>query len=112
MSAKKETDHRVPRFKSIEEEAEFWDSHSPLDYPEYWKGGKWQKGQRPLGHILGVRLDSKVLGELAALARSKGIGPSTLARIWLIERLEEESTDKPHKKESRKKAIPQASTSP
>ena len=92
MPTDKETANRVPRFKSLEEEAEFWDSHSPLDYPDYWKEGKRVKVGRPLGHILGVRLDARVIGELSTLAQSKGIGPSTLARIWLMERLDEEQT--------------------
>ena len=96
MAADKETNDpggRVPRFKSLEEEAEFWETHSPLDYPDYWKEGKRVKGERPLGHILGVRLDATVIGELATIARSKGIGPSTLARIWLMERLTQEQKE-------------------
>jgi hypothetical protein len=93
MAAKGEpntTTNQVPRFNSIEEEAEFWDTHSPLDYPDYWKQAKVVKAQRPLAHILAVRLDAKVVGELSAIAERKGIGPSTLARIWLMERLEDE----------------------
>ena len=43
-----------------------------------------------MGHILGVRLDAETLDRLAIMARKKGIGPSTLARIWLMERLAEE----------------------
>ena len=30
----KEKPRRVPRFKSYEEEAAFWDAHSPEDFPE------------------------------------------------------------------------------
>ncbi|MBI4494761.1 MAG: hypothetical protein HY690_18450 [Chloroflexi bacterium] len=100
MSANKETANRVPRVKSLEEEATFWDTHSPLDYPKHWKEGKRAKGQRPLGHILGVRLDAEVIGELAAIARDKGLGPSTLARMWIMERLLEERREKPRQKES------------
>lgn len=25
---------KIPKFKSEEEEARFWDTHSPLDYPD------------------------------------------------------------------------------
>lgn len=90
MPTSKDVISRVPAFKSQEEEAAFWDSHSPLDYPEHWKEVKEVKFQRTLGHILGVRLDAKVIDELAAIAQRKGIGPSTLARIWLMERLDQE----------------------
>lgn len=76
MPRSKEVVNRVPVFKSQEEEAAFWDSHSPLDYPEHWKEVKRVKAQRPLGHILGVRLDARVIDELAAIAQRKGIGPS------------------------------------
>ncbi len=45
--------------------------------------------ERPLGHILAVRLDSHTINKLATIGRKKGIGPSTLARMWLLERLSE-----------------------
>ena len=80
---------KIPRFKSREEEAEFWDTHSPLDYGE-WKEVKQFKVVRPLAHILGVRLDAKTITKLGAIGRKKGVGASTLARMWLLERLEEE----------------------
>lgn len=34
---------KLPRFKSEEEEARFWDTHSPLDYP-----GEFTKVKEPL----------------------------------------------------------------
>ena len=46
---------------------------------------KQAKRQPPLSHILGVRLDADVIDALATIAQRKGIGPSTLARIWLME---------------------------
>lgn len=90
MPTSKELADRVPVFKSQEEEAACWEGRSPLDYPEHWKEVKRVKAQRPLGHILGVRLDARVIDKLAAIAQRKGIGPSTLARIWLMERLDDE----------------------
>ncbi len=84
-----ETRKRIPRFKSREEEAEFWDTHSPLEY------GEWEevrlKVARPLIHTLAVRMDARTIDRLAAVGRKKGIGPSTLARMWLLERLDQEA---------------------
>jgi len=79
---------RIPRFKNRDEEAEFWATHSPLDYGE-WEEVKLEVA-RPLGHILAVRLDAKTIGQLGRLGRKKGLGASTLARMWLLERLERE----------------------
>ena len=79
---------KLPRFKSRDEEAEFWATHSPLDY------GEWEEVTlevaRPLIHTLAVRLDAQTIDRLAAIGRRKGIGPSTLARMWLLERLDQE----------------------
>jgi len=89
MTTPKEANKQIPKFRSLDEEAEFWDTHSPLDHPQEWTEVKHVKVERPLGHILGVRLDAKTLDKLASVGRKKGIGPSTLARIWLMERLAE-----------------------
>ncbi len=80
---------KVPVFRDEQEAAAFWETHSPLDYPEHWVEAGEATVQRPLGHILAVRLDAQTIGKLAALARRKGIGPSTLARMWILERLTE-----------------------
>ena len=87
MTAPRVTSRRVPKFVTLENEAEFWETHSPLDYPDEWVEVKQTRSARPLGHILAVRLDAQTIDQLAGIARAKGIGPSTLARMWLLERL-------------------------
>jgi len=82
---------KMPRFKSREEEAEFWDTHSPLDFEDEWVEVKRIKVARPLIHTLAVRMDAKTIDRLAAIGRKKGIGSSTLARMWLLERLDQET---------------------
>jgi hypothetical protein len=84
--------HRLPRFKSREEEAQFWESHSLADFADELEPVA-VKVDRPLGHILGVRLDAETVDRLARIGRAKGIGPSTLARIWIMERLAEVERD-------------------
>lgn len=81
-------DKKLPRFKSRDEEALFWDTHSPLDFPEF-KEVKVEIA-RPLGHVLAVRLDARTIDQLGDIGRSKGLGASTLARMWLLERLQAE----------------------
>ncbi len=86
----------IPKFKSYEEEADFWDTHSTLDYGT-WKEVKLEVA-KPLVHILGVRLDAKTIDSLARLGSEVGVGPSTLARMWIMEKLNSKSS---HSKNSR-----------
>jgi len=47
--------------------------------------------RRPLDKVVPVRLPSKEWEELRREAREVGVGPTTLARIWLLERLRQSS---------------------
>lgn len=93
---------KIPRFKSYEEEADFWDTHSPLDYGT-WKEVKLEVA-RPLEHILGVRLDAKTIDLLTKLGDEIGVGPSTLVRIWVMEKLKSFSR-KPKQSEVSSQAV-------
>lgn len=75
----------IPKFKSYEEEANFWDTHSTLDYGT-WKEVKLEFA-KPLVHILGVRLDAKTIDQLTQLGSEIGVGSSTLVRMWIMEKL-------------------------
>ena len=82
---------RIPAFQNVEEEAAFWDSHDATEF----EGQELQPVEVTLGGELAerltVRLDQADRQELAKRARAKGVGPSTLARIWLKERLSREA---------------------
>ena len=43
--------------------------------------------KRPLEKVIPVRLTSDVWEELRREARDLGIGPTTLARMWILEKL-------------------------
>lgn len=89
---KKSTERKpIPEFASREEEAKFWDTHSIADY--------WDEMtpvqvtfKKPLTAGLTLRLDASTLTGIQRLAAEKGIGPTTLARMWLIERLKQEAS--------------------
>jgi hypothetical protein len=89
MAIARKTRSRIPRFKNREEEAEFWATHSTTEFEDEFEEVQ-VKVARPLGHILAVRLDARTIDRLAQVGRAKGLGPSTLARMWLLERLEQE----------------------
>jgi len=82
---------KIPRFKNLDEEAEFWETHSTTEFEDEWVEVKRVKVARPLSHILAVRLDARTIDRLAEVGRVKGLGPSTLARMWLLERLEQDN---------------------
>ena len=82
---------RIPEFKSIQEEAEFWDKHDTTEYERAFNPVRVRFGKN-LSQGITVRLDADTLAELRTLAREKGIGPTTLARMWILEQLRREET--------------------
>lgn len=83
----------VPKFKSIEEEANFWDTHSTEDFPDYWKPAPEVKFSKNLKSIyqkvVPIRLDEQTKKAIEKVAKEKGIGISTTARMLIRERLHE-----------------------
>ena len=85
---------RIPAFANVEEEAEFWDTHDFTDFAEESTPVQITVG-RVLQERLTLRLDQADRQALAKYAREKGLGPSTLARMWLKERLRQEAQTEP-----------------
>ena len=77
---------RIPQFASIEEEAEFWDTHDTTDYEDEFKPVKLRVAKN-LSEGITIRLDPDTLDQLRSRAHDQGIGPTTLARMWILERL-------------------------
>jgi len=77
---------RIPKFASVEEEAEFWDTH---DFTEFWDESQPVnlRVAKNLSEGITIRLDPATTSQLRAEAAKKGIGPTTLVRMWVIERL-------------------------
>ncbi len=88
---------RIPEFKSIQEEAEFWDKHDTTEYEREFRPVKVTFAKN-LSQGITVRFDAETLAELRALAREKGIGPTTLARMWILEQLRREETARPKRR--------------
>ncbi len=59
------------------------------------QGGAWEERdevvqvevRKPLDKVIPVRLSAEKWEELRKEARELGIGPTTLARMWILERL-------------------------
>lgn len=94
---------RIPAFSSIEEEAEFWDTHDSTEFEDEFEPvtdvkiifvpARTQKG-------IMVRLDYDTILRITEMGRAKGVGPSTLARMWVLEKLAELEKDQPEVKNS------------
>ncbi len=82
------THHKIPSFKSIEEEASFWDTHDTADFEDEFK--PVQVHFKNLSQGITIRFDAQTLETLREQAHDKGIGATTLARMWIVERLKGE----------------------
>ena len=78
---------RIPAFTSREAEAEFWDTHDTADFEDEFRPAN-VRFARNLSQGITVRFTAETLETLRATAQKKGIGPTTLARMWILERLE------------------------
>lgn len=81
----------IKPFKTIEEEADFWDTH---DISMLFKNPKTPLSKLPLIEkekeaMITVRLQYSLKGNMEKIARSLGVNTSTLARMWLLEKLNE-----------------------
>ncbi len=77
----------ISKATTIEEIAEFWDTHSLADY--------WDQTREVDVEVLAQRrrrvvIDPEVYERLAQLARKRGLHPETLINMWLAERLAKE----------------------
>ncbi len=77
----------IPQFETEEQEAEYWDTHTPLDLVAEPKAQEVRvRGakDRPIT----IRLDSESRSRLEKLAAEQGLGPSTFARLILTSVIE------------------------
>ena len=88
MSHKEKTNQPLPEFQSRQEVAEFWDTHDFTDYMDEFKPVKVGFAKN-LFQSISMRLDPKTLTETRSRANDNGIGPITLARMWILEQLRE-----------------------
>jgi predicted DNA binding CopG/RHH family protein len=82
---------KIPHFKSDQEAADFWDTHSLADFAEDLERAKDVVFVKPQRQIVSLRLDRKVIQTLKSLAKRKGIGYSSLLRMWVLEKFYLES---------------------
>lgn len=81
----------IKQFKNLEEEAKFWDTHdiSKLMEDPNTPLSKLLQLDQEKQDIITLRLQKSVKKKIDQIAKSKGINPSTLSRMWLIEKIQE-----------------------
>ena len=72
-------------FKDREKEAKFWEEN----YQETFKKGKPVKVTfaKNLSETLNIRLDSATIMRVRNEAKAKGLGPTQLIRMWILEKI-------------------------
>ncbi len=79
----------IPKFKSLEEERRFWDTHSITEFIDELKPVKVEF-VRPKKKLISLRLDAPQIESLKEIASHKGLGYLSLIRYWINERLSQE----------------------
>ena len=86
---------KFPDFDKMtyKEEANWWDTHSFADFwDELEDVDIVFELKKPRDETLIVRIQKEFKDKLERAARSKGLNISTLARMWLMEKLRESHT--------------------
>jgi predicted DNA binding CopG/RHH family protein len=83
---------KIPQFANEQEEAEFWATHDATEFlDETASVDEVFVDARPPKKQISLRLDPDVIDTLKGIAAQKGVGYQTLIRIWVMERLTQES---------------------
>jgi hypothetical protein len=96
MAERKDTTAtKPPKFSSAAEAGEFWETHSPENFPNEFEEVQVRFTSPLIKRGLTVKLDEDTISQLRQVAHKRGIGPSTLARMWIIEHLRAEQSAPP-----------------
>ncbi len=79
---------RIPVFQTIKEEAEFWDTHDFTDFlDELTPVTAKVTLSQPKEETITLRIQATLKKQLASIAAEMGVNTSTLARMWIIEKI-------------------------
>ena len=81
----------IPKFRSEEEERDFWADHDAVDYFD-WDGAVRGvfPGLKPSTTTISLRLPAALLEELKTLANERDVPYQSLLKIYLAERIARE----------------------
>lgn len=81
----------IPKFKTEEQEFEFWSTHDSSEYVDWSKAQKVRFPNLKLStETISLRLPLWLLDELKQLANQKDVPYQSLLKVYLSERVQEE----------------------
>ncbi len=89
---------KLPRTDSIQELAEFWDSHDLTDFED-----ELEEVAEPVfvrGAAIKVPLESREVEAVEQMARAKGVSREALIRAWVLQKLARRNHARPSKRGS------------
>ncbi len=86
----------ISKAATIEEIAEFWDTHSLADY---WEQTHEVEFEVSAERRRRVTLDPDIYERLTTQAHRRGLTLETLVNLWLSQRLERRNAHKPRKRQ-------------
>ncbi len=82
---------RIPKFKSEDEEAEFWSTHDSTGYIDYSKAKSVIFASlKPSTKTISIRLPESLIEHLKLLANKRDVPYQSLLKMFLAEKVEEE----------------------
>lgn len=82
---------KTPKFATLQEEADFWDTHDSTDYlDDTTEVDITFVDARPRKTQISLRLDPHTIAQLKTIAAQRGVGYQTLIRMWVMERMSQE----------------------
>lgn len=82
---------KIPKFKSLDEERDFWDTHDTTDYLEELEEVRDVQFVRPPKELVAFRFDKSLVELIKKLAQRQKVTTTELVRRWLMERAEAEA---------------------
>jgi predicted DNA binding CopG/RHH family protein len=81
---------KVPKFKSEDEEREFWASHDATEYVDFAKAEEAVfPNLRPTTRTISVRLPESLIEKLKMIAHKRDVPYQSLLKMLLAEKVEE-----------------------
>ena len=76
----------LPKFESVDELVEFFDTHDMGEYWEQFPEAKFEVNIKTRKHL--VVIDEEIIPKLSEIAKSKKVPSQKLINTWLREKLE------------------------